>query len=296
VIAPLADARILVTNDDGVDADGVGELASALHDAGLSPVVIAPASNQSGVSRTATYRRPVSIEPYGIHDGVRFYACPGTPVDCVRVAILGGITPNIELIVSGINHGPNLGDDSLNSGTVGAAVEGALLGQPALAISQQSHPGYFHILDSIDPTTPVYHRTAEIGAMIAGAMLASPQPARTVMNVNVPALVDRPRLRVTRLGRRFYDPGSLEPVEYLGLTGYLTYGLPDSEAPRHETESGTDFGAVAEGLVSMTPLIYSWHDETAVRDAAHRWAVGFCEEFNAGTPELSRLAREERAR
>jgi 5'-nucleotidase len=251
--------RVVLTNDDGIAANGIRTLARALNDAGLDVVVVAPVQNRSGVSRWATYSTPVALEPAGELDGVPLYACHGSPVDCVRVALMSTLVPNASLVVSGINHGPNLGDDTLNSGTVGAAMEGALLGLPALAVSQQSAVGHFHVLDALDQKTPVYDATARVAAAIARALLEYPTPDRTVLNLNAPARISDDRVEVTRLGRRFYRRASLEAVERDGVTGFLTYGTRD-QTPPYEDAPGTDFAAVSAGRVSITPLSYAWHD------------------------------------
>ena len=132
--------RVLLTNDDGIDADGLQALRRALlavPDVELA--VIAPDGNRSAMARSITTRRPLWIEEVDFGDGTVGYACDGTPVDCVRFAALGLIEGfTADLIVSGINHGSNLGDDITYSGTVAAALEGIVLGIPGIAVSQQS--------------------------------------------------------------------------------------------------------------------------------------------------------------
>jgi 5'-nucleotidase len=270
-------ARIILTNDDGVMADGLRALHRAMLARGLDVLVVAPTENRSGVSRTATYSQPVSLTPVDGDEGV--LACSGTPVDCVRAALLGDIAPDAALVVSGINHGPNLGDDSLNSGTVGAAIEGSLLGVPAFAVSQQDYPGHFHILDSLEQATPIYDGTAEIAAVIAERALEWEEwPERLILNVNVPAEVeeDRGRARLTRLGRRFYERGSVAREDH----GYRTYGKRTDPPPPFENEPDTDFGAVADGDLAVTPLSYAWHREGEFA-AARDWAGRRCEDIDA---------------
>ena len=131
--------RVLITNDDGIAAKGLQELRRALVAVpDLEVNVVAPDSNRSATARSITTRSPLWVEEIGFDDGGNGYACDGTPVDCVRFAELGLIGERPELIVSGINHGANLGDDITYSGTVAAALEGIVLGIPAIAISQQS--------------------------------------------------------------------------------------------------------------------------------------------------------------
>lgn len=263
--------RIVITNDDGIDASGLRTLVRAVAEASLDAVVVAPTVNRSGVARSATYGRPVTVEEAGEIDSIPAFACHGSPVDCVRSALMGEVAPTAELVLSGINHGPNLGDDSLNSGTVGAAIEGALLGVSAIAVSQQMAPGRFHILDALDQATPVYDETARIAVLIAALVLEHRGPDRAVLNVNAPVPISDERFEVTRLGRRFYARGSLRPVAVDGVEGYLTFGEREGPAPPFEDAPGTDFGALASGRVSLTPLSYAWHDE-AERDAAVEWA------------------------
>src|SRR3712207_1075770 len=132
--------RVLLTNDDGIEADGLQALRRALLGVGeIELAVIAPDGNRSAFARMITTRRPLWVQRVDFADGTRGYACDGTPVDCVRLAALGlidGFEP--DLVVSGINHGSNLGDDITYSGTVAAALEGIMLGVPGIAVSQQS--------------------------------------------------------------------------------------------------------------------------------------------------------------
>src|ERR671927_520544 len=131
--------RVLLTNDDGIQAQGLNALRRALLETpGVELSVIAPDSNRSATARSITTRRPLWVEEIEFDDGSTGFATDGTPVDCVRFAVLGLVEFEPELIVSGINHGSNLGDDITYSGTVAAALEGIVLGIPAIALSQQS--------------------------------------------------------------------------------------------------------------------------------------------------------------
>jgi 5'-nucleotidase len=254
---------IVLTNDDGVHAEGLGALHRAMLERGLDVVVVAPSENRSGVSRNATYGEPVVLSP--VEGDERVLSCSGTPVDCVRAALLGDVAPDATLVVSGINHGANLGDDNLNSGTVGAAIEAALLGVHALAISQQSHVGFFHILDALDQTATVYDETARIGALAAElALECGGWPDRLVLNLNVPAEVDdaRAQVDVTRLGRRYYTRGSVARGETEAGHTFRTYGDRTDPAPPFEDAPGTDFAAIAAGNLSLTPLSYAWGIES----------------------------------
>ena len=131
--------KILLTNDDGIQASGLHAMRRALLELpGVELAVIAPDSNRSATARSITTRKPLWVEEIGFGDGTSGFATDGTPVDCVRFAALGLVEFEPELIVSGINHGANLGDDITYSGTVAAALEGIVLGLPAIAVSQQS--------------------------------------------------------------------------------------------------------------------------------------------------------------
>jgi 5'-nucleotidase len=253
--------QVLVTNDDGSGARGIDALTAALLQEGLDVVVVAPAINQSGVSRTASYSKPVRVEAVDGVAGADSYVCHGSPVDCVRVAIVGDIAPRAAAVVSGINHGGNFGDDTLGSGTFGAAVEGGLLGLPALAVSQQSYPGHFSLLDALDQSTPVYQHTGTVAALITRTLLEGGAPDRAVLNLNMPAEFTSGRIEVTRPGRRFWRRDAVPGQGSEQERTYLTFGTreaPDAEWQEIEFASGTDFDAVRAGSGSLTPFSYDW--------------------------------------
>lgn len=258
-------SKIVLTNDDGVHAAGLNGLRTRLAEHG-EVVVVAPTSNRSGAARSATYATPVTVERTDDEHGA-VYACEGTPLDCVRVALLSGIAPDAQVVVSGINHGGNLGDDILNSGTVAAAMEAALLGIPAIAVSQQAHTSHFHILDILDRPTSITDDTVRVAAALCAAVLAEPSPDRVFLNVNVPAKIHHSRIEVTRLGRRYYPLGALRPTDSRSSLGYLTYGERGGPPPEFERDDGTDFHAVAHGRVAVTPISYDWAgaDEIGIR-------------------------------
>lgn len=259
---------IVLTNDDGVKAPGIQKMKDALRRAGLDVVVVAPATNQSGVSGAATYAQPVRVRRS--REDPSEFAVTGTPVDCIRVALVGQVFPEASLVISGINHGANLGDDIHNSGTFAAALEAAHHGVPALAVSQQSHPGHFHILDALDQTALIYDDTAELAAELARTCLERATTGRYVLNVNAPAEIPFHDVEVTRLGARRYQRASLAPVartqdaEY-----YLPYGAPEDDSPDYENTPGTDFHALERRCVSITPLSYDYAaGEATVTDVA----------------------------
>jgi 5'-nucleotidase len=224
--------RILVTNDDGVAAAGLAVLAAALARVG-EVAVVAPASEQSGVAHSLSLRRPLRVR----EERAGWYAVEGTPTDCVNLAFLHLLGAPPDLVVSGINNGYNLADDILYSGTVAAALEGRTLGAPSLAVSV-----------GFDAPGPVQARAAEIAARVAKAVLERGLPADAVLNVNVPQAPTG--VRITRQGRRSLREGLLvRPAD--GAEGFRWVGLPPTE---WVPEPLADHQAIAEGLVSITPL------------------------------------------
>jgi 5'-nucleotidase len=247
--------HILVTNDDGIESPGLFALKEALDPLG-DVSVIAPDSNRSATARSITIRRPLEVDEVALPDGTIGYATDGTPVDCVRFAVLGLLGRTPDVIVSGINHGLNLGDDVTYSGTVAAALEGVLLGWPAIAVSQQAING-----EHWDSGNARYdfRAVAAFVAQLVPIAVREQFPRRVLLNVNAPgaAPADIRRALVTRLGRRIYND-RLELVE--GAHGtrrrYLIYG----DDPSHHPEDGTDFAAIEAGAMSVTPLHFDLTD------------------------------------
>src|SRR5215213_7335557 len=172
--------RVLLTNDDGIQASGLHELRRALLEVpAIELAVIAPNSNRSATARSITTRRPLEVEEVQFDDGTLGYATDGTPVDCVRLASLGLVGGEPELIVSGINHGSNLGDDITYSGTVAAALEGVVLGIPGIAVSQQSNKGEmdFRLGDEFD-----FGDAAAFAARLVEQIEEIPLPKGTLLN------------------------------------------------------------------------------------------------------------------
>jgi 5'-nucleotidase len=224
--------HILVTNDDGVQSDGIHRLAEALGALGRVTIV-APNSEASAIGHALTLRRPLRIEP--IRDNV--YTVDGTPTDCVNLAItsvLGGLP---ALVVSGINKGLNVGDDVTYSGTVAGALEAALLGVPALAVSLQGGLDY-----DFEPA-------ARIAASMADALLRSPLPGRTFLNVNVPRGTVR-GVRTTVQARRNHITAVTSRVDPRGREYYWIDEAQDDWEPHDRS----DYQAVKDGYVSVTPL------------------------------------------
>ena len=256
--------RVLLTNDDGIAAAGLQALRRALAEVpDVELAVIAPAHNQSATARSITTRRPLAVREVPFADGGIGYAADGTPVDCVRLANLGlvdGFIP--ELIVSGINHGANLGDDITYSGTVAAALEGIVLGLPGIAVSQQSRAGE---LDFRAGEQFSFDVAADFTARLVADLAGVPLATGTLLNINVPG--GRPHgVEVARLGRRVYRDELVLEHEADDARAYWIYG----PAGRDEQETGTDLAAVAAGRIAVTPLHFDLTDAAGL-DALERY-------------------------
>jgi 5'-nucleotidase len=253
---------VLLTNDDGFQSPGMHSVRAALIGAGIRVITVAPDGPRSGVARSATFRRPVRVELANDDHANPVWACDGTPVDCVRVALLTtALAEPVQLVVSGANHGANLGDDATYSSTVGAAVEGALLGLPAMAISQQSSDGRFLLVDRADHN---FSGSAALALALAEAMIAYPPPNRSVLNVNVPGRPLTGPLEIATLGRRAWRRGGLaeEHTQEYGH-GYYSFGVNSDSDPAYDAEPGTDFAAIAAGHACITPLSLDWGNQQA---------------------------------
>jgi 5'-nucleotidase len=255
--------RVLITNDDGIGAKGLNALRAEL--AALSGVevsVIAPDSNRSATARSITTRSPLWVQEIEFDDGTIGFATDGTPVDCVRFAELGLLGERPELIVSGINHGANLGDDITYSGTVAAALEGIVLGIPAIAISQQSAAREmdFRFGREFD-----FSVAAALAAQLVTRVAEDPLPADTLLNVNCPA-GDPTGIEVTHLGKRLYND-ELELVDTDGdRRRYKIYGFE----PSFEDEEGSDLSAIVRGRIALTPVHFDLTDRAGL-DRLRSW-------------------------
>jgi 5'-nucleotidase len=251
--------KVLLTNDDGIRAEGLQALRRALLETpGVELAVIAPDSNRSATARSITTRRPLMVEEVDFGDGTVGYATDGTPVDCVRFASLGLVEGfEAELVVSGINHGSNLGDDITYSGTVAAALEAIVLGLPGVAVSQQSSAGEldFRLSETFD-----FNVAARFAARVVEEIEDVPLPAGTLLNVNVPA-GDPDGVEVTRLGKRIYrDKLTLEDEAGGNRRLFRIYGQDIG----YEEEEGTDLAAVAEGRIAVTPIHFDLTDRAGL--------------------------------
>ncbi|MBL0677117.1 5'/3'-nucleotidase SurE [Aeromonas dhakensis] len=226
--------RILVSNDDGVHAEGIRALSEALATCG-EVIVVAPDRNRSGASHSLTLEVPLRVTRIA---ETGYHAVKGTPTDCVHLAVNELVRPEPDMVVAGINHGANLGDDVIYSGTVAAATEGRHLGFPSLAISLV---GKTH-----------FATAAHYAALLVKGMMVHPLPADQILNVNVPDLpLDQIKgIRVTRLGNRHRAESVICTEDPRGQPIYWI-GPPGSQQDAGE---GTDFAAIEQGYVSITPL------------------------------------------
>jgi len=227
--------RILVSNDDGYLAPGLQVLADALAEL-AEIVVVAPERNQSGASNSLTLDRPLTVRKAA--NG--FFFVNGTPTDCVHLAVTGLFDDLPDMVVSGINQGPNMGDDTIYSGTVAAAMEGFLLGIPSLAVSLGSFEA-------------VHYETAGLVARtLVERFIRQPVRQPVLLNVNVPDIphANLAGMEVTRLGKRH----KAEPVVKMVTPRNETVYWVGAAGAAQDSGRGTDFHALERGMVSLTPL------------------------------------------
>ena len=239
--------NILLSNDDGYRAPGLSAMVEAVSDFG-EVTVITPDQDRSGASNALTLTVPVRVEQ--IENG--YFVCSGTPTDCVHLGITGLMPQEPDMIISGINNARNLGDDVLYSGTVGAAMEGRFLGLPAIAVS-------------LAGDDPIHFDTAgNVVRQLLEKMLQTPLSPSTILNINVP---DLPRDQIsgwqaTRLGGRDRAYPAIRAPDPVGKDIYWigAAGVEQDAGP------GTDFFAIAQGYVSITPLTADMTDRTRLAE------------------------------
>jgi 5'-nucleotidase len=247
--------NILVTNDDGIDADGIGALRVALEPLG-NVMVVAPDREQSAASHAVTLRNPLRVNRIDEH----VISVDGTPTDCVLLAVNGLLPSKPDFVFSGINHGPNMGSDVSYSGTVAAAIEGTLCGIPSVAISRAMWgTGDFSV-------------AADFAAVLARMVMENGIPNNSLLNVNVPPL---PReeiagVRITKLGTRLYRDAVVTKKDPRGKTYYWIGG----EMPTWEDDEGSDFNAVDEKMISITPIHLDLTDYRGIVDMKN-WEFEF---------------------
>jgi 5'-nucleotidase len=232
-------ARILVTNDDGIESRGLLSLKQALEPLG-DVYVLAPETNQSAVGHTKTFMRPLRVRERTLADGSIGWSVDGSPTDAVSLAFLGYFDLGFDLVASGINYGANLGDDITYSGTVSAAMEAVLNDCPAFAISQE----YYEHPDFRLATLVAYRAAVNI--------LEHGLAAGELININVPAVTpeDSGGVEVTRMGKRIYQDELIKRLDPRGVPYYWIGGPP----PSGLAEEGTDFHAVVNKRIAITPI------------------------------------------
>ena len=230
--------RVLVSNDDGVDAPGIRHLAEALRGAGHDVVVVAPDRDRSGASNSLTLGQPIRAHQRDPDT----WSVAGTPTDCVHLALSGLLEADPDIVLSGINNTSNLGDDVIYSGTVAAAMEGRCLGLPAIAVS----------LAAFDHDPKHWESAARAAAEITARLLVDPLPADTILNVNVPDLPwsEIRGYQASRLGNRHRAEPCIRQLDPRGRP--IWWIGPPGEAA--DAGPGTDFQAVREAYISITPI------------------------------------------
>ena len=243
--------RILLSNDDGYLAPGLVQLATSLADQG-DITVVAPERNRSGASNSLTLDRPLNLR----HAANGYMYVNGTPTDCVHLAVTGVLEHQPDMVVSGINLGANMGDDTIYSGTVAAATEGYLLGVPSIAVSLASFEGRN------------FATAGRVAHELVQRFSAAPFSEAVLLNVNVPDIPygDLRGIKVTRLGRRHKSEPAVESVSPRGETVYWI----GAAGPAADAGEGTDFHAVENGWVSVTPLQIDLTHTTQVAEV-RRW-------------------------
>lgn len=250
--------NILITNDDGIYAEGILVLKNALEEVG-NVLVVAPDRPRSACGHSITLHKPLRAESVRLADGSSGYASNGTPSDCVSLALLGLSNEPIDLVVSGINQGPNLGWDLTYSGTVSAAIEGAIAGVQSFAISVAAHSM------EID-----YSIAARFAANIAKILSENKLPESTLLNINIPPLhsSDIKGVKITKQGKRRYT-GNIEKRSDPSGRDYYWLG---GDLPVDSLDEGTDVKAIADNYISVTPIHLDLTDYSAL-ESVSAWGI-----------------------
>ena len=254
-------AVILVTNDDGIGSHGLRALASALKSIG-DVYIVAPQTEQSAVSHALTMHRPLrytSIDE-------RTYSVNGTPTDCVIIGVNKLLPVKPDVIVSGINHGGNLGDNITYSGTVAAAMEGTMIGIPSMAVSlvlnDPENLGNRALLKK-------FKTAAEYARLITEKILSHGLPRDTLLNVNIPDVEKIKGISITRQGKLTYDNAIKNINDPWGRTCYWIGG----GTPVWESGDNTDLDAVHKGYISITPIHMDLTNYSAIDYIKTRWRI-----------------------
>lgn len=259
--------KLLISNDDGVYAIGIRTLANTLAEAGHDVTVVCPDRERSATGHGLTLHQPIRADRVEslFHPAIKVWACSGTPSDCVKLALWALLDEPPELVLSGINHGSNLGTDVLYSGTVSAAMEGVIEGIPSIAFS----------LTSFSATN--FQPAADFAALLVRQIEKHPLPELTLLNVNVPA-IDRSQIQgaiVTCQGVRRYVDVFEKRVDPRGKTYYWLSGelLEDVEDPDVPDHAPSDVQAIRDNYITITPLHYNLTSPSGLK-MAQDWTLG----------------------
>lgn len=252
--------RLFLTNDDGIFTAGLEILRRTLSDLAETVYVVAPDRERSATGHSITIHRPIRVRETNYNpSNCRGWIVDGTPADCVKLG-LESLVPEIpDMIVSGINYGPNLGTDVLYSGTVSAAIEGLISGVPALAVSLASHdePSFEHAAEFVRRLVPLLLRHGET------------LPPGTLLNVNVPP--GRPiGCKITRLGNLRYTDAVQRRTDPRGRDYYWMAGKPFSS---DGNDPDTDIGAIRDGYISISPIQFDLTDYRAIEVLEGCWPI-----------------------
>ncbi len=265
--------KILISNDDGISALGIQSLMEVLckeHEV----YVVAPDRERSAAGHSLTLHTPLRVEELESRFGAkRIWVTTGTPGDCVKIAINAILAENEkpDIIISGINHGPNLGTDILYSGTVSCAMEGAMLGYPAIAMS----------LASMTPEPIYFLSAAKFLLKFLKQIEKMKFPKNTILNINTPALVeeDIPGVEITKLGTKMFTDNYEKRVD---PRGKVYYWMAGELTTKHE-EDGTDIAALRHNMVSITPVCFELTNTEIMKELENRFFTdGVCNWFGYG--------------
>ena len=255
--------KLLISNDDGIFAQGIRSLANHLAEVGHQVKVVCPDQERSATGHGLTLHHPIRAEKVEsvFHPGVEAWACSGTPADCVKLALFGLLETPPDFVLSGVNHGPNLGTDILYSGTVSAAMEGTIEGICSVALSLGSY------------SAREFGAAVRFAERLLDQLKAQPLPQPMLLNVNVPA-VPEPEIAgvlITRQGIRRYVDTFEKRVDPRGKTYYWLAGevLEDAEDPQRalmDNDLPADVQALRQNYISVTPLQYNLTHTTALQD------------------------------
>jgi 5'-nucleotidase len=252
---------ILVTNDDGISSPGIKVLSRALESIG-DVYVVAPETEQSAVAHALTLHRPLKFEKLKKNT----YHINGTPTDCVIIGVNKLLPQKPDLIVSGINNGGNLGDDITYSGTVAAAIEGTLLGVPSIAVSLVRSSYYSSIYRM---STSKLKEAAKFSVKLAKMVLKNGLMADTLLNVNMPNSPEVKGVKITNQGKMIYDNSIQEISDPRGREYFWIGG----GTPKWETGENTDFEAIQNGYISITPVHLDLTNYKALKHMKEKWRI-----------------------